>query len=109
LLGRLSPANATRGAAHDTTGLSTDESSPFQRCTSGRFPLHRPAAAQDLIRFAVSRYRNVRTVVAHGPKSSRQTASAWALITRSEVGSRPVRRRHSGPRTNIVGPAPVRR
>ncbi len=42
------------------------------------------------------------------PKSSRQTASAWASITSSAVGSSELRRRHSGASTNIVGPAPVR-
>jgi hypothetical protein len=42
------------------------------------------------------------------PNSSRHTASAWASTTASESGSSPVSRRHSGPSTNIVGPAPVR-
>ena len=43
-----------------------------------------------------------------GAKSKRHTASAWASITSSDSGSRPLSRRHSGASTNIVGPAPVR-
>src|SRR5829696_6788263 len=41
-------------------------------------------------------------------KSSEITASACASITSGAWGSMPERRRHSGARTNIVGPASVR-
>ena len=67
-------------------------------------------ATDNLIALAsqVSGTRPGRVTRRQAPKRSRQTASAWASMTSSAVGSSELSRRHSGPSTNMVGPAPVR-